>query len=99
MQDVLHILLGHFFSPEPLVSLVSLVIVPVQHRLPFKASVDLVVRLFVCASLHIFIPWVLSKEMVQEIFRNATESAWSVHNATQKATALGNKGGLLGGEL
>ena len=96
MQSVFQTLFGHFFSFAPLVSLVGFVIVPVQHRLPFAASVDLAIRFFICAFLYVFIAWVMSKETVQGLLRNATENAWSVHNGTKNTTIDGNGSTLRG---
>ncbi|KAK5130185.1 hypothetical protein LTR08_002394 [Meristemomyces frigidus] len=97
--SVIRILLGRLFSTELLVSFIGFIIVPVQYRLPFAASVDLVVDFFFYAFLHVCIPWAMSREMMQDVLRNATESAWALHNATKNATGTVDESRLIGAEL
>ncbi|KAK5122330.1 hypothetical protein LTR85_004241 [Meristemomyces frigidus] len=87
-SDVPVTLLGNFFTPDPLRSLVGFVVVPVQYRLPFAAGADLLTTVFVGAFLHAFIPWAMSKQIVQDVMRNATQAAWSAQNATKNGTVV-----------
>lgn len=95
---MLGLFVTHFFSVSPLVSFVNFALVPVQHRLPFQEAMDLAVTVFLAAFLNVFVPWLTSKEMMQDIFRNVTEQAWKTHNETVKknSTLLLDAGSAMG---
>ena len=91
-------MLSNIFSISPLVSFVSFALVPVQHRLPFAAGMDLAVAVFLAAFMNVFVPWLMNKDMMQDIMRNVTEQAWKTHNETLKknSTLLLDAGSSMG---
>ena len=79
----------HWFSISPIVSLIGLAIIPVQHRLPFEQGINFCWAVFFGSFLGTFVPWLMSKEFMQAIMANATEAAWIGWNeSTQANTTL-----------
>ncbi|KAI7601444.1 hypothetical protein KC343_g6768 [Hortaea werneckii] len=74
---------------SPIVSLIGLAIIPVQHRLPFEQGINFCWAIFFGSFLGTFVPWLMSKEFMQDIMSNATEAAWRGWNeSTQANTTL-----------
>ncbi|KAI6841504.1 hypothetical protein KC332_g2207 [Hortaea werneckii] len=79
----------HWFSIAPIVSLIGLAIIPVQHRLPFEQGINFCWAVFFGSFLGAFVPWLMNKEFMQDIMANATEAAWKGWNeSTQANTTL-----------
>ncbi|KAI7202267.1 hypothetical protein KC316_g9034 [Hortaea werneckii] len=75
----------HWFSIASIVSLIGLVIIPVQHRLPFEQGINFCWAVFFGSFLGTFVPWLMSKEFMQDIMANATEAAWIGWNESIQA--------------
>ncbi|KAI7549663.1 hypothetical protein KC331_g3664 [Hortaea werneckii] len=75
----------HWFSIAPIVSLIGLAIIPVQHRLPFEQGINFCWAVFFGSFLGTFVPWLMSKEFMQDIMANATEAAWIGWNESIQA--------------
>ncbi|RMY71139.1 hypothetical protein D0863_05334 [Hortaea werneckii] len=75
----------HWFTIAPIVSLIGLAIIPVQHRLPFEQGINFCWAVFFGSFLGTFVPWLMSKEFMQDIMANATEAAWKSWNETSQA--------------
>ncbi|KAI6819383.1 hypothetical protein KC332_g3650 [Hortaea werneckii] len=79
----------HWFSISPIFSLIGLTIIPVQHRLPFEQGINFCWAIFFGSFLGTFVPWLMSKQFMQDIMANATEAAWIGWNeSTQANTTL-----------
>ncbi|GAB7341281.1 hypothetical protein MBLNU457_7553t1 [Dothideomycetes sp. NU457] len=68
-------LASNFFGITPLVSVISYLVIPVEHRLPFTAGISLAFEVFFGALACVVMPWFLSLDAVQEGIRNGTEVA------------------------
>ncbi|RMX79203.1 hypothetical protein D0869_08478 [Hortaea werneckii] len=75
----------HWFTIVPIVSLIGLAIIPVQHRLPFEQGINFCWAVLFGSFLGTFVPWLMSKEFMQDIMANATEAAWKSWNETSQA--------------
>lgn len=64
----------NLMSPMHLVTLISFILLPAQKRLVFEAGVGVAFSIFFGAFLHVIVPWAMSKQLVQDIMRNATEA-------------------------
>lgn len=73
-QTILFRFIGFYFTMHPLVSLVSLIIVPASKRIVFTAGIELLWNVFFGAFLGVFIPWIMNVEFMQEIVKNVTVS-------------------------
>ncbi|KAH9826000.1 hypothetical protein Tdes44962_MAKER03783 [Teratosphaeria destructans] len=69
--------LDHIFSLAPTTSLLSLIIIPVQHRLTFMAAAELTFNVFLGAFANVLIPWLMTKEWALDILRNASAASRS----------------------
>ncbi|KAI6836886.1 hypothetical protein KC340_g14170 [Hortaea werneckii] len=75
----------HWFTIAPIFSLIGLAIIPVQHRLPFEQGINFCWAVFFGSFLGTFVPWLMSKEFMQDIMANATEAAWKSWNESAQA--------------
>jgi len=66
-------LVSNFLTVTPLVSLISYLVIPVEHRLPFVAGTNLAFNIFFGALASVVVPWFMSLAAVQQGIRNGTE--------------------------
>lgn len=75
VQNIGFEFIGCFVGPAPLVSLVGFIVVPAYQRIVFESGMHLVWTTFISAVLNVFVPWMMSLEIMQEGIRNASIAA------------------------
>ena len=54
--------------------------IPAEHRVTFRAGVNLVEAIFFSAFIRLFVPWVVQTDYIQRTLRDATEGMLKAKN-------------------